>query len=86
MFVMQKVERQHFDPQKHGCINKKAICSILKPHLAGYSSRTVQSFFTAERLQRLALTPEQIKELRGFTPEQTAVIVGDLRRCGLLPD
>lgn len=61
-----------------GCMTKKRLCFSLRPHLLTYQSYVILSFFTADRLERCGLTVDQLRRIRIFPPEATAVIIDEL--------
>lgn len=67
-----------------GCISKKWICFTLRPYLKGYRPQVVRLFFTAERLERCGITPDEYPRIRVFSPEATSIIVSDLKKYGFI--
>lgn len=66
-----------------GCISKKQISAILRPHCT-YRSRVVRNFFTSERLERCGIRPDEFPHIRDFSVEATFIIVSDLKKYGFL--
>jgi hypothetical protein len=68
-----------------GCINKKWLYYLLRPDSMAYRAKVVRDFmFTADRLSRCGITPEQYPRIRVFTAEASATIVADLCKLNLI--
>lgn len=66
-----------------GCISKKELSTILRPHRS-YRSDVVRVFFTTERLERCGIAPDEFRRIRVFSVEATHIIVSDLVKFGFI--
>lgn len=66
-----------------GCMCKKQLHGILRPHV-GYNSRTIDQFFTDELLSRCGLTRVEMKRMRVFPVEVNFIVVTHLKTNRLI--
>lgn len=66
-----------------GCLCKKQLHSILRPHVT-YNSRTINAFFTDDLLTRCGLSREEMKRIRVFPVEVNFVVVSHLKTNQLI--
>ena len=67
-----------------GLISKGQLFFLLRRDCTRYSTRTIQSFFTPERLQRCGLSETEFRRTRLFSADATSVIVSELKSLNLI--
>lgn len=70
--------------QPAGCLCKKQVFYLLRPHSRCYYSKPIDQFFTDELLQRCGITRDEMKRIRVFPPEINFVVITHLKTLRLL--
>lgn len=67
-----------------GCMCKKELFFILRPHSGAYYSRPVHDFFTDDLLRRCGITRDEMKRIRVFPPEVNFEVITYLKSLRLI--